>query len=298
MKPYIDFVLNCPEYEIGLGAPRQTMRLVSVEGEERLLQHETKRDLTEKMQKYVHELIPKYKDCDGFILKSKSPTSSIENIPLYKKLEGPERVGKTKGLFGREILKNYGERPIIEETRLRNPVLFEYFLTKIYLWASFRHATEEFTQNALIQFQTHNKLLLMAFSQHLMRELGKIVGNQDGLEIDTVYDRYRMTFSELMQERLTYKNNINVLEHALGYFKDTVTKDERKFFLKEIDAYRAGTIPLSVPIHIMRDWIIRHDVKYLEGQTFFWPYPDEIIAHSQFYSNKERRERRSIIGKR
>lgn len=295
LKPYVDFIINCPEYEIGLGAPRQTIRIVQVDGKERLLQHETGNDVTDKMNKYIEEHLPKYQNCDGFILKSKSPTSSIQNIPLYKTLDGPDKLGKTKGFFGRAILQKYGDKPIVEENLLKNPVLFEYFLTKVYLWASFRKTKQKKTMHALVEFQTRNKLLFMALNQNLTRTLGRIVGNQADLSVDDVFASYDQKFREIVQERLTYKNNINVLQHAMGYFKNVITDGEKQFFLRELDAYRVGTISLSVPIHIMRDWIIRYKEDYLGKQTYFWPFPDDIIAKSQFYSNKEKKERRSLI---
>lgn len=36
-------------------------------------------------------------------------------------------------------------------------------------------------------------------------------------------------------------------------------------------------LPLIVPISLLKSWIIRFDDEYLKGQTFFEPYPRELV---------------------
>ena len=53
LKPYVEFVPVCPEVEIGLGVPRNPIRLVSRNGDIRLIQPSTGLDLTEKMEEFA-----------------------------------------------------------------------------------------------------------------------------------------------------------------------------------------------------------------------------------------------------
>ena len=65
--------------------------------------------------------------------------------------------------------------------------------------------------------------------------------------------------------------------NSFGYFSDDLTREEKKFFLDRIQAYRNGKLPLIVPVDIMKSWIIRTNKEYLAHQTFFKPYPDNLI---------------------
>jgi uncharacterized protein YbgA (DUF1722 family) len=66
--------------------------------------------------------------------------------------------------------------------------------------------------------------------------------------------------------------------HAFGYFKDRLNEKEKKFFLKSLEDYRKGTVPLSSILTMLRMWIIRFDETYLGTQRFFSPYPKELEA--------------------
>jgi uncharacterized protein YbgA (DUF1722 family) len=65
--------------------------------------------------------------------------------------------------------------------------------------------------------------------------------------------------------------------HAMGYFSDKISTEEKSYFLDSLERYRQGQIPLSVGIHIIKSWIIRFDEPYLGQQDFFDPYPEELM---------------------
>jgi uncharacterized protein YbgA (DUF1722 family) len=71
---------------------------------------------------------------------------------------------------------------------------------------------------------------------------------------------------------------INVLMHAMGYFSEELTSREKAFFLDALQAYREERTPLSVPVGIMKSYVVRFDEPYLMRQTFFNPYPDSMIS--------------------
>jgi uncharacterized protein YbbK (DUF523 family) len=73
LKPYVDFIPVCAEMEIGLGVPRDTVRIVSVQGEIRLMQPATNLDVTDKMRDFSNRFLISLPEVDGFILKFRSP---------------------------------------------------------------------------------------------------------------------------------------------------------------------------------------------------------------------------------
>ncbi|MEP0827953.1 MAG: YbgA family protein, partial [bacterium] len=72
-------------------------------------------------------------------------------------------------------------------------------------------------------------------------------------------------------------NNINTLMHALGYFSKKVPPREKKYFLGMLEKYRNKRVMLPVPVGILRGWVYRFEEPYLMGQTFFEPYPEELV---------------------
>jgi uncharacterized protein YbbK (DUF523 family) len=53
LNSYVEFIPVCPEIEIGLGVPREPIRIVKRGNELRLIQPATGLDFTEKMQQFA-----------------------------------------------------------------------------------------------------------------------------------------------------------------------------------------------------------------------------------------------------
>jgi uncharacterized protein YbgA (DUF1722 family) len=131
---------------------------------------------------------------------------------------------------------------------------------------------------ALVRFHAENKLLLMAYNQTKMRELGRIVANADGKRTGTVFELYEQSFRKAFQKPPRHASPINVLMHTLGYFKKELSAREKRHFLEMLEAYRQGRTPLSSAVSILRSWVMRFETTYLYGQTFFSPFPEELMA--------------------
>ena len=83
---YVEFVPVCPEVECGLGVPREAMRLVGDPEAPRLMTVRTKIDHTERMVKWARKRVQELEQEDlcGFIFKSKSPSSGMERVRVYR----------------------------------------------------------------------------------------------------------------------------------------------------------------------------------------------------------------------
>jgi uncharacterized protein YbgA (DUF1722 family) len=65
--------------------------------------------------------------------------------------------------------------------------------------------------------------------------------------------------------------------HAMGHFSEKLNKQEKSFFLDLMDKYRRGKAPLRSDMDVLKSWGVRFGEKYLLDQTFFSPYPDELL---------------------
>jgi len=108
--------------------------------------------------------------------------------------------------------------------------------------------------------------------------LGRIVANADGKKMEAVFEKYEQAFREAFHKPPRHASPINVLMHALGYFKKELSAREKRHFLEMLEAYRQGRTPLSSAVSVLRSWVMRFETNYLYGQTFFNPFPQELMA--------------------
>jgi len=117
----------------------------------------------------------------------------------------------------------------------------------------------------------------MAYNQKEMRYLGRLVANLEKKPARQVFAEYEEHLRAALAAAPKYTSCINVLMHALGYFSEGLAKKEKAFFLNALEEYRGTRTPLSVPVGIIKSYIVRFDEGYLAQQSFFRPYPDELV---------------------
>ncbi|MDI6702320.1 YbgA family protein [Methanothermobacter wolfeii] len=270
---YADFITVCPEVEVGLGIPRPPIHITEEDGVLRLVQPETGRDITDDMNSFIDSFLDSLEIIDGFILKNKSPSCGIKNVKVYRD-DNPRPRTDGMGFFGRKVKERFPYLAVEDEGRLRNLQIREDFLIKIYLMRDFRAVGK---LRDLIEFHTENKMLLMSYDPAIQARLGRIIAEQDHEDFDTVLSEYRKMLCMATRKSLKPGRNINTLLHAFGHFSSELTHEEKNYFLESLEGYRKGLLPLIVPISLLKSWIIRFDDEYLKGQTFFEPYPRELV---------------------
>ena len=276
MIPHIDFVPICPEVEIGLGTPRDPIRIVKKKNIT-LVQPSTNKKLTLDMNQFSNLFLDNLETVDGFILKAKSPSCAIKDAKYYYKKDKEQSAGKGPGLFTKKVLKLFPCLAIEDEGRLRNFHIREHFLTKLFALSSFRNIKKINKISALIKYHADNKFLMMAYNEKLMRILGKVVASYDKSNLTKVFKLYEKNLQLVFEKPYKRKTNINILMHAMGFFSKLLTKKEKKFILDLFQQYLDRRIPLSALIQVVRSWITRYENNYLENQTYFEPYPFELM---------------------
>ena len=69
--------------------------------------------------------------------------------------------------------------------------------------------------------------------------------------------------------------------HVMGYFKKLVSANEKKHLLYIIELYRNRKVPISAVNSILSSWIFRFEDEYLMKQSFFNPFPIELIENEK-----------------
>jgi uncharacterized protein YbgA (DUF1722 family)/uncharacterized protein YbbK (DUF523 family) len=280
LQEFVEFRPVCPEVEIGMGVPRDPIRVVLAQGEMRLAQPSTGRDFSEPMNDFSGRFLSGTGDVDGFVLKSRSPSCGTRDVKVYNETGNLLSAAQRQGFFGREVMRRFSELAVEDEGRLRNFLIRERFLSMLFALARFRVLAGEPRMAGLVEFHARHKLLLFAYSEKTMRELGRIVANPGRSSVAEIFREYRERLPGAFLAPPKYTAAINVLMHALGYFSDKLNTQEKAFYLDALESFRKGRVPLSMPVGVLRSWIARFGEPYLAQQVFFEPYPLDLVAIS------------------
>jgi uncharacterized protein YbgA (DUF1722 family)/uncharacterized protein YbbK (DUF523 family) len=273
----------CPEVELGLGVPREPLRLVRPADSEKtsLLQSGTGRDLTGEMLSLARRAVERSDPLDGFLLKSRSPSCGVmKQVKVYPSLGKVGPQGTERGLFGGTVTDMRPGAPHITEGRFRNHRLREAFLTAAWTMAAYREAAERCrsrgSSGPLMDFHAGCKMLLMARSREAQRRMGALLGSRGGGPLEPLLGDYRDELSSAVSSPPRRPAAVDVLLHALGYFKRELQASEKAFFLDTVEEYRSGRAPLSACTSVVLSWAVRFGEEYLLGQRFFEPYPPDL----------------------
>jgi uncharacterized protein YbgA (DUF1722 family)/uncharacterized protein YbbK (DUF523 family) len=278
---FVEFVPICPEVEIGLGVPRPTLRLVRENGETRLLTKDTGVDHTEVMLGFAARRAEGLacEDLSGYVLKKDSPSCGMERVRVYGADGLASRTGR--GLFARVLLERYPNLPVEEEGRLKDFRLRENFIERVFAYRRLSvFFRSRWTYGGLVAFHTAHKLQLMAHAPAACSELGAMVAGARTLAREEMRERYENAFMRALRIPATRARHVNVLQHALGYFRDRIGRASRDELLGLIEDYRHGLVPLVVPITLVRHYVRLYDIGYLKGQYYLEPHPKELMLRN------------------
>lgn len=173
LSRHFEFLPICPEMAIGLGVPREPIRLV---GEQNGLPRargvrNADLDVTDRLAALGRETAGRLAGVCGYIFKSKSPSCGMERVKVYGDGGMPRRDGR--GVYARVLMEALPSLPVEEEGRLGDPVLRENFIERVFVYRRWLELTAEgLTAAALVDFHSCHKLLVMAHSQAAYRRLG------------------------------------------------------------------------------------------------------------------------------
>ncbi|MFZ8933881.1 MAG: YbgA family protein [Bacteriovoracaceae bacterium] len=274
LSAYVDFYPICPEVEMGLGVPRETVRLEKKEkdGPVQMVSNKNKTNLTRLAKdtaKFIYDSLPSH--LDGFILKKDSPSCGPERVKIYYK-DMPFEKGA--GIFADHLINNSVDYPIIHEGRLHNPELREDFIIRV--WGHFNVNQLKAKIKDIQDLHKKYKFVLLSFDEPSFRELGRICANNDNKKPSEVLELYRKTFMKALSSKRTRKKQANALQHIYGFLKNELKEKEKKNILKLIDRYRENNLPFVALATMMQHLIDISSNEYIKDQSYFFPYPEKL----------------------
>lgn len=268
----------CPEVECGLPVPREAIQLEGAADAPQVIAVETRRDITRQISGWVGRRIRQLKDeaLDGYIFKSRSPSCGVKGVKLFKAGGGNyERSGV--GLFAAAFQKAFPLLPVADEASLVDGGARENFIERLFALRRYRdYLANGGSRGGLVQFHSDHKLQIMAHSVETYRSLGRLVADLKKFSPAQLRSQYEEQFVRALRLMATRPKNVNVLQHAFGYFKTRLDSAARADLLQLIDRYRNGLVPLTVPQVLLSHYARILDVPYLSRQFYINPEPAEL----------------------
>ncbi len=275
LTQYVEIVDVCPEVRIGLGVPRDPIRMQRQGDAVALVQPATARDITADMHAFAAAFLDPMLNADGsasidgFILKSRSPSCGIADVSVFAD-DGGDVAATAPGMFAGGVLRRFPELAVTDEILLRDPAARTHFLTRIFTSARFRAAADTSAgggkRRDLVAFHSVHKYMLMAFHPAHMTALGQIVANAD-LRDDAAFAMYGEKLAALMTAPAQTGGLVNALSHMLGYISNTLSAARRADMAALIHADPATALPQ------LRNIVTETGNAYLQAQVCFEPFP-------------------------
>lgn len=281
LAPYVEWVRVCPEVEVGMGVPRETLRLVKANGDTRMITTRTGVDYTDKMRAFAARRVTALEALDlrGYVLKKDSPSCGMERVKVYGAGGAPARTGV--GTYAEVLKAHFPRLPIEEEGRLADPVLRENFIERIFAYDRMRALFDaRWSIQRLVAFHTAHKMTLLSHSTAGYQELGRLVAGAADVTRGELQAHYEDLFMRTLARPATVKRHTNVLMHMAGHLKKKLDAPSKQELIETIDEYRRELVPLVVPLTLLRHHVRAHGIAYLSGQTYLEPHPRELMLRN------------------
>ncbi len=303
----VELVPVCPEVEMGLGVPREAVRLLASTrlpgmagkpvppGEDgrsesvdrapvreiRLVGSRSGIDHTERMARWTDRRLDELSAIpfDGYLLKKGSPSCGLK-VKVYDESGMPSSSGR--GRFAEALTERWPLLPVEDDGRLQDAGLREHFFVRVFAhhrWRTFLDGRP--AMRDLVAFHSSHKYLLLAHSPARGKALGPLVAVGGTRQLAEVLCEYEHGFFAALAVRATRGKHVNVLQHLAGFVSDSINARTRAELAGLIDDYQAGIVSLAVPLTLLRHLLLDDGVhEWARRQEYLAPHPKELALRT------------------
>ena len=268
-----EYLPLCPEVGIGLGVPREVIRLVGdIDAPRAVQSKDQSQDYTQALQGFAQDQKGILDQVDGYLFTKSSPSCGLFRVKVYGGSDGPPRA-EGRGIYAAQVAQMFPALPLEENGRMKDPILRENFVTRTFVHAHWRSLLEdEITAPKLIAFHSAYKFLLMAHSVVGYKALGRLLSDLSG-SVEEVAKAYFLELMGYLASPAGRGGHANVLSHLQGYVKQELSSSARSELAALIESYRVGEVPLMAPLSLLRHHLGEHEATYALNQLYLQPHP-------------------------
>ena len=269
---FVEFVAICPEVEIGLEVPRESLRLERRAGLVHMVASETGTDHTATMGGYAERRVDGLEHLSGYILKKNSPSCGLDGVRIY----GERGRATGRGMFAETLIRRWPDLPVEEEASLGDALLRKNFVERIFAYRRLRRFFDRsWTPASLSRFHADQELQLMAHSARAHTDLRRLMASD--ARSSELQRNYQAGFMRAMSRIALPTRHLIVLQGIADLVRPHWERSNCKALDQVVAEYGAGTVPLTIPLAMVREYAQRFAIDYLKRQSYLEPYPIELM---------------------
>ena len=277
LNQYFEFVPLCPEVAIGLGIPRQPIRLVGDPAQPQAVGSvQSTLNVTRPLHDYAVQMAAAHSDICGYIFMQKSPSCGLERVKVYQDGGRPAELSG-RGIYARTFCEANPDLPVEEDGRLNDPVLRENFMTRVYAYSAWQELCKQgITRRSLTEFHARYKYQLMAHHPVQYKILGSLLGSLGKQDPKDIAPHYFRELMKALRKCATRRTHTNVLQHISGYLKQSISPEDKQEVQQLIAQYLHGIVPLVEPLTLLKHHFRLHPHPYIAHQVYLQPHPENL----------------------
>jgi uncharacterized protein YbbK (DUF523 family)/uncharacterized protein YbgA (DUF1722 family) len=279
LAPHVEWVPVCPEVELGLGVPREPIRLEGDSARPRLVAIASRTDHTRAMRRLARARAAALARLSlaGYVLKSDSPSCGMARVRVHG--SAGRSAPRGVGLFARALMERLPLLPVEDEARLADPAARESFIERVFAHARWQDALARgMTRRRLVAFHERQELLVRAHDPAAWRRLGALVKRARPLRALTA--AYGSAFTRALRTPATPGRHAAVLREVVRRLGDRPAPGERAALVSAVAGLRRGRVPVAVPITLAGHHARRLGIGPLARQSYLAPHPAALLLRS------------------
>ena len=273
---HVTWVPVCPEMAIGLGVPRETVRLERSGRGVRMVAPASGKDHTVAMRRWARAHLEELAQArlHGFVLKKGSPSCGLFGVKVRGADGRTRRDGR--GLFARELTARFAALPVEDEGRLADERVRDAFLERVFAYARWTRLLESgVTADSLAGFHAVHEMQLRSHSRSRSDRLMDLVLRMPSR---AVVDRYGALFLETLALPVPRRRRVAAMGQLVWSVFNRLTRRQVVRFVKVVADYRAGRVSRAALLAHVRQLLRRHRAPaWALSQTYLEPYPDALL---------------------
>lgn len=274
---YFNFVPFCPEVAIGMGVPREPIRLQGDFDSPRALGTiNSALDVTDKLTAYANAVAGQSSRLGGFIFMDGSPSCGLYSTKIYSH-DQVVYPARRAGVFAQRLRERLPWMPLEEAARLNDPLFCENFIARVFMFADWRKSVAcAPSAPRLMAFHSRQRYFAMAYSPALYPALARLMASVGHGDIREKAHAYIRIFMSKTATPPRPKAHARVLFHIFGELKNAAPRALRQELVDAIERYRKDEVPLAIPVALVRHCAATYASDDIRYQSYLNPYPDEL----------------------
>ena len=254
----------CPEFEAGLGLPREAVKLCGNVQAPELRGVVSNKDLTGHLRSWLEKRMPEIAALEpaGFVLKSNSPSCGLFPVAV----KGCAEPGA--GLFASCVSAAFPELAITSDKQLEERFGRQKFLDKLLLMSRFRELVSHPEGVELLpDFHLNLKLCAMSHAPGRMAELEKFARRGD-------WGTYERKLAVVLDAEPEQSKHNNVWRHLQSVLMARSDDYERTALLRCFKEFEQGELDFKAMLMLLRIGVEKYAPEY--QSQFYWRMLDPL----------------------